>query len=281
MPRGAIALIQVERQQQEVNDRRAALVDLQSNGKIEYDQQKQQIESRLAEIEQLKEEEERLQLDITQGREELANTMAFSERDVRDLIANNDKQIASIDSQLTKTIVENEKRIAEIDSQISRTELTLKYQEILAPIGGTVFDLQVGRGSVPSPNSQEAALKIVPEEDLIAEVFITNEDIGFVRKGMAVDVRITSFPFHDFGDIKGEVIWIGSDALEPDGIYNFYRFPAKVRLNRQVLAVADREIPLQSGMSITTNIKIREHRKVISLFIDMFTKKIESLEQMR
>ena len=278
---GALADIQMIRQQQEVNDRRAALVDLESNGKIEYDQQKQQVETRLAEIEQLKEEEQRLQLNISQAREELTNTMAFSEKDLQDLIANNDKQIANLDSQLTKTVVENEKRIAEIDSQISRTEVTLKYQEVLAPVAGTVFDLQVGRGSVPNPNSADAALKIVPDDILIAEIFISNEDIGFVRQGTTVDVRITSFPFNEFGDIKGEVIWIGSDALEPDPIQNFYRFPAKVSLNKQYLEVADRKIYLQSGMSISTNLKIREHRKVISIFLDMFTKQIESLKQMR
>ncbi len=33
---------------------------------------------------------------------------------------------------------------------------------------------------------------------------------------MNVDVRIDSFPFSEFGDIKGKVIDIGSDALPPD-----------------------------------------------------------------
>ncbi len=278
---GALAQIQMERQQQEVNDRRAALVDLESNGQIEYDRQKQEVETRLAEIQQLEEEEQRLRLDIAQAREELTNTMALSERDVRDNIARNDQQIAAIDSQLSKTVVENDKRIAEIDSEISRTEVTLKYQEVLAPIGGTVFDLQVGPGSVPNPNLGETAVKIVPDETLIAEVFVTNQDIGFVREGMTVDVRIDSFPYHDFGDIKGEVILVAEDALEPDQIYQFYRFPVKVRLSRQDLLVGERAIPLQSGMSISANIKIREHRKVIALFFDMFNKQVDSLKNIR
>ncbi len=278
---GALAQIQMERQQQEVNDRRAALVDLESNGQIEYDRQKQEVETRLAEIQQLEEEEQRLRLDITQAREELTNTMALSERDVRDNIARNDQQIAAIDSQLSKTVVENDKRIAEIKSEISRTEVTLDYQEVKAPIEGTVFDLQVGPGSVPNPNLGETAVKIVPDETLIAEVFVTNQDIGFVREGQMVDVRIDSFPYHDFGDIKGEVILVGEDALEPDQIYQFYRFPVKVSLNRQDLLVGEQAIPLQSGMSITANIKIREHRKVIALLFDMFNKRVDSLKNLR
>ncbi|WP_263744414.1 hypothetical protein [Plectonema radiosum] len=63
---------------------------------------------------------------------------------------------------------------------------------------------------------------------------------------------------------------IGSDALPPDQIYPFYRFPAKVELSSQQLLVSGRNIPLQSGMGINTNIKIRD-RKVISIFADMFS----------
>nr|WP_232826334.1 HlyD family secretion protein [Cyanothece sp. BG0011] len=110
---------------------------------------------------------------------------------------------------------------------------------------------------------------------------ITNQDIGFVRVGQKVDVRIDSFPFSEFGDIKGEVMSIGSDALEPDEIYQFYRFPAKVELDQQYLATADREIPLQSGMSVTANIKVRENRTVLSLITELFNKKVESLKQVR
>ena len=106
-------------------------------------------------------------------------------------------------SRLAASRAEYNSRVAASRSEISRTEVTLKYQKVLAPIGGTVFDLQVGRGSVPNPNLAETAVKIVPDETLIAEVFVTNQDIGFVREGMTVDVRIDSFPYHDFGDIKG------------------------------------------------------------------------------
>jgi HlyD family secretion protein len=116
---------------------------------------------------------------------------------------------------------------------------------------------------------------------LIAEVFITNQDIGFVKEGMTVDVRIDSFPFSEYGDIQGEIISIGSDALPPDQIYDFYRFPAKIKLDSQTLNTNGREIPLQSGMSVSTNIKLREDRRVISLFLERFTKEVESLKNVR
>jgi len=98
---------------------------------------------------------------------------------------------------------------------------------------------------------------------------------------MTVDVRIDSFPFSEYGDIQGELISIGSDALPPDETYDFFRFPAKIRLDDQVLQVNDREIPLQSGMSVSTNIKLREDRRVISLLLERFTKEVETLKNVR
>ena len=69
------------------------------------------------------------------------NTVKVTEKDLRDKVSDNNERIADIDSQLNKTVVENHKRIAELTSQISRTQVTLKYQEIKAPVGGTVFAL--------------------------------------------------------------------------------------------------------------------------------------------
>lgn len=194
-------------------------------------------------------------------------------------MAENEKKIAEIDSQFNKVIVENEKRIAEIESQISQAELTVQYQDIKSPVDGTVFDLKVHTLGFVA-NSSEPVLKIVPDNTLTAKVFITNRDIGFVKPGMKVDVRIDSFPFSEFGDIKGDLVWVGSDALPPTQARPFYNFPAKIRLEHQSLLVNGREIPLQSGMSISANIKIRK-RTIMSIFTDLFAKKIQSLQFMR
>ena len=283
---GALAKIQIDRQKQQVGDRERELVELRANGKIEYETQKQQVQTRVAQIEQLKEEKSRILLDINQAQQELKNTIAISEKDVRDRMADNKKRIAEIDSQINKLVVENEKRIAEVKSQISAAQQTIKYQEIKAPVAGTVFDLQAGPGFVPSRGGQaEALLKIVPDvgpdNPLIAEVYVTNQDIGFVKQGQVTDVRIDSFPYSEFGDIKGKVYFIGSDALEPDQIYNFYRFPVKVELEAQELVIRGEPIQLQSGMSVSINIKVKENRTVLSLFTELFTKKVDSLKNVR
>ncbi len=245
----------------------------------QYYKQQQQFRSRQADVDRLLEEEKRLQYAITQAEEKAKNAIALSKTEVLTKIAENQKRIAEIDSQLTKAIVDNEQQIAQIDSQISKTQQNLRYQELKAPVSGTIFDLQAHNPGYVT-NSSAPILKIVPNQSLVAKVFITNRDIGFVKEGMKVDVRIDSFPYSEFGDIKGKLVWVGSDALPPDNIYPFYRFPAKVVLEHQYLMIGDRQVNLQSGMSVSTNIKLRK-RNVASIFTDLFSKNIESLKFVR
>jgi hemolysin D len=279
---GALAKLQLERQRQSINDRRAELIKQRADGTIEYNRQQQQVQTRRAEIDRFLEEEKRLNLAIAQAREKLNNTVALSSKEVRDRIAENEKRIADIDSQLTKSVVDNENRISELDSQISRAQVTLKYQELRSPVTGTVFDLKAGTGYVTPPTQTEPLLKIVPEDVLVAKVDVNDADIGFVRQGMKADVRINTFSFSEFGDIKGEVISIGSDALPPDEIHRTYRFPVRIKLDQQQLNAAGRNpLPLQSGMGVTANIKVNEDRTVLSLFTELFVKKVEPLKEVR
>lgn len=247
--------------------------------RLQYLQQKQQVSTQQSEVDQLTEEGERLKLAIAQSGERLQNTMSASNQDLWTKIADNDQRIAEIDSQLKKAIGENEKRIAELDSQISQNQVSLDYQEIRSPVNGTVFDLKASNPGFVA-NSTEPVLKVVPENNLTAKVFLTNKDIGFVRTGMPVDVRIDSFPFSEFGDIKGTLEEVGSDALPPTQTLPFYSFPAKIHLNQQALILKDKQLPLQSGMSVSVNIKLRK-RTILSIFIDGFTQQIESVKFMR
>ncbi|BAZ24380.1 HlyD family secretion protein [Kalymmatonema gypsitolerans NIES-4073] len=247
--------------------------------RLQYLNQKQQVSQQQAEVEQLVQEQARLKFAIAQSKEKIRNTIAGAKKEISTKIADNDKQIANLDSELNKAIIEDEKRIAEIDSQISQAQVTLQYQELRSPADGIVFDLQAKSPGFVA-NSSQPVVKIVPDEALTAKVFITNKDIGFVKKGMKVNVRIDSYPFTEFGELKGELVWIGSDALPPEQIRPYDSFPAKIRLDRQSLVVNNQQLPLQSGMSVTVNIKVRD-RTVMSIFSDLFTKQIDSLKTAR
>ena len=246
---------------------------------VQYLKQEQEVEANRSEVKQLQQEITRLRYAISQSQTKVQNTWAGDQKEMTTRLAETNQKIAEIDSQLSKAILENQRKVAEIDSQLSQTSQTLKYSDLRSPATGTVFELKAGTPGFVA-NTTEPVLKIVPTESLVAKVSITNQDIGFVKVGMPVDVRIDSFPFSEFGEITGKLIWIGSDALPPTQTQPYYTFPAKIQLERQSLRVNGNEVKLQSGMSLSGNIKIRK-RTVMSIFTDQFTKGAEGLKFVR
>ncbi|WAL58560.1 HlyD family efflux transporter periplasmic adaptor subunit [Thermocoleostomius sinensis] len=247
--------------------------------RLQVTRQEQQVLESRSEVERLQQEEQRLVYAINQASQKLDNTRSTTRNDLLNRIAENQQQVAAIDSQLNQRILDNETQIAEITSKLSQTEQTLRYQELRAPVDGIVFDLQAkGPGFVA--NTSEPILKVVPADGLLAEVFVTNKDIGFIEEGMPVDIRIDTFPFSEFGDIEGTIVNIGSDALPPDQVHQFYRFPVKIEMSGQTIRANGRDIPLQAGMSVTANIITRD-RTIMSIFTDQFTRQVDSLKTVR
>jgi hemolysin D len=290
---GALSRNQVLKQEQEVISRQSEVLQLDqeyqklqqneqellANSRMEIQSQQQQIKKNQHEINQLDREYSRLAMATNQSREKLKNSGATSRKDLLAKIASNDKQIAEIDGQLNKLIVEIDRKVADLNTQISQAKMNLKYQDITAPVSGTVFELKAGTPGFVATSS-EPILKIVPDNTLNAKVFISNKDIGFVKSGMPVDVRIDSFPFSEFGDVKGTIVSIGSDALPADQAHPYERFPAKIQLQKQDLKIKGKPVVLQSGMSLSANVKLRS-RTVMSIFTDMVIKQEDALKTIR
>tara|TARA_Y100001968_G_C19206038_1_gene642341 strand:- start:150 stop:881 length:732 start_codon:yes stop_codon:yes gene_type:complete len=174
--------------------------------------------------------------------------------------------------------MQQKEKVQDLKAEIKMNEVRLKYQEIVSPLEGIVFDLKPkGPGYVAQ--SSQPVLKIVPNNNLIAEIEIDNRTIGFVQPGKFAEISIDSFPASDFGVIEGEVISIGSDALDPEPSQGKgYRFPAKIKLKNQFLELkSGRKLPLKAGMSLNANIKLRKVT-YLKLFLNKFTDKAESLK---
>jgi HlyD family secretion protein len=169
--------------------------------------------------------------------------------------------------------------LADLRSRLTESRVNNRYQLIRSPVNGVVFDLKptgpgfVGQGSEP-------LMKIVPFNALKATVEVDSSKIGFVRTGQTVDISIDSFPSSDFGVVEGQIKRIGSDALPPDQLKQTYRFPVEVQLDSQQLRLkSGRALPLQVGMSLTANIKLRKVT-YLQLLLGEFRDKTDSLRQL-
>ena len=169
--------------------------------------------------------------------------------------------------------------LADLHSKLTELDVNIRYQDIRSPVDGVVFDLKpTGVGFVAQ--GSEPVMKIVPYDALQAKVEIESKDIGFVKVGKPVDISIDSFPSNDFGVVEGTVKSFGSDALPPDEQHKTYRFPAMIALNTQQLKLkSGLSLPLQVGMSLTANIKLRKVTW-LQLLLGEFKDKADSLKQL-
>ena len=170
------------------------------------------------------------------------------------------------------------KRIIDMRAQGESIKETIAYRTVKAPIDGRVFDVRLSPMSVV--NADQEVLKLIPANQLEAKISISDSDIGFVSVGMPVSVSVDSFPSGEFGYIQGELKSLGSDVLKPDREMNTYRFPATVSLEQQEVVSGDKELNLQSGMSVTAIIKLRS-RPAIAVVTDMFTKQFGGIQRFR
>lgn len=168
--------------------------------------------------------------------------------------------------------------LADLRSKLTELSVNIRYQDVRSPVDGVVFDLKpTGPGFVAQ--GSEPVMKIVPFSALQAKVEIDSSDIGFVRVGRPAEISIDSFPSTDFGVLQGTLSSVGSDALPPDQLKQTYRFPATVRLNSQQFHLKSGQVlPLQVGMSLTANIKLRKV-SYLQLLLGGFQDKAEALRK--
>ena len=172
-------------------------------------------------------------------------------------------------------------QINEIRGRLAENNVRQRYQSLVAPIKGVVFDIQpkiVGYAA----QATETILKIVPESELEARIEIPSEDIGFVKDGMLVDISIDSYPASDFGVITGKIYSISSDALQPDkkAQRNVFSYPAKIKLASQVLKLENgNDLKLKAGMSLNASVKLRKV-SYLQLLLSSFKNKTDSLKEL-
>ena len=144
--------------------------------------------------------------------------------------------------------------------------------ELKAPQAGTIKDLATHTpGTVVSPGT--VLMTLVPSnEALQAEVWLKNEDAGFVHVGQMVKLKLMAYPFQKYGMIDGKVLQVSADATDKsfannnqnNQTNNVQNTPAStqlayrtiVQLNKQQLEIEQEKLHLTPGMQVAAEIKL-------------------------
>ncbi|MFZ2269845.1 MAG: HlyD family type I secretion periplasmic adaptor subunit [Azonexus sp.] len=203
-------------------------------------------------------------------KEQELQTQSFLIESARASILQSEKKLAQIDSDYRRQLHAErndiqgqfDKLAQEVTKQAHKQELL----ELKAPQDGVVKDLATHTaGTVVQPGT--VLLTLVPQDEMLrAEVWVSNEDIGFVREGQPVKLKFAAFPFQKYGMVEGAVEHVSADAADNNtGNGNGQTDSAKknqplvykalVALNRMNLEMDGERFVLSAGMQ--TNAEIR------------------------
>ena len=180
----------------------------------------------------------------------------------RAAIANADAQIARLRETFGKTafadLSEAEDKGAVATEEIRKTARRRQYQELRSPVDGVVQQLAVNTvGGVVQP--AQPLMVVVPSAvEVEVEAQILNRDIGFIREGQPVRVKLEAFPFTDYDLIEGEVASISRDAIEDEKRGLIYA--VRVRLKRRTIHVRGQDMPIGPGLAVQAEIRTGERR---------------------
>lgn len=248
-----------------------------------------QLQAKRAEIKSVDEE-------IANYRKQLSINFAKEKRmsDVSDIIAKNDlekvraenieyrskitelnhrksglmKELAYIRSnfktQNFNELADRDKKATELDANIKEIEFRKEQQNIISPVDGYVNTLLVHTtGGVVTP--AQKLVSVVPlNAPLVVKAQVMNRDIGFIKEGLPVLIKIDTFDFQKYGMIKGVVKKVSKDSVEDQRlgpIYDVFITP-----QNHTLMVEGRETSISTGMSLTAEIKVNK-RRIIEFFI--------------
>ncbi|MBP2859431.1 HlyD family type I secretion periplasmic adaptor subunit [Dickeya oryzae] len=147
---------------------------------------------------------------------------------------------------------------------------------LTSPVAGTVQQLEVHTiGGVVT--SAQRVMEIVPDDAMEIEVHIANKDIGFVRTGQEVVIKIEAFPYTYYGYVTGTVRSVSNDAVQ-DRTHEL-NFTARIHINTNRIHVGERWINLTPGMAITAEIKTGKRRVWEYFFAPLIRMTQESLRE--
>jgi HlyD family secretion protein len=197
----------------------------------------------------------------------------FTIRAAESLIEQSERKTAQIGAdyrrQLRTERVEVAAQLEKAGQELAKQSHRQDLLELHAPQAGIVKDLATHTaGTVAAPGT--ILMTLVPEGDaLVAEVWVANDDVGFVRPGQAAKLKLVAFQFQKYGLVEGRVLHVNADATEApspntrsDALSGRDRpmgplsFRALIEVASRELVVDGHRYALQPGMQVAGEIHL-------------------------
>lgn len=145
--------------------------------------------------------------------------------------------------------------LRELEARAEELRRQRELHSIVSPVEGTVEQLaRVSPGSLVQAG--EAVAVVSPGTAFIAEVLVSPREIGLLREGAPVRMRVDAFPSSDWGFLAGHVAEVPADVVLVD---RAPRYRVKVALHARSLSLPDGTPgELRKGMTLEARFVLAE-----------------------
>lgn len=170
-----------------------------------------------------------------------------------------------------------ETKAASLAQEVTKAGQKTGLQRLTSPIDGVVQQVAVHTiGGVVTPAQQ--LLIVVPQDHPVeVEAQVKNMDVGFVREGQPVEIKVETFQFTLYGTIPGRVLTVSNDAAPVEKVGLLY--PTRVTMDQSTLQVEGKQVNLSPGMAVTVEIKTGQRRIIEYLLSPLLKSVTESLRE--
>lgn len=178
------------------------------------------------------------------------------------------REVANVEDKL-RLQVQTARLVAEAAARIRFENIDKdNFLRIVAPVDGVITDVT---STQPGDKIQANAPLggIAPKNaKMILKIEIAEHDRGFLREGLAVQMKFNAFPYQRYGLIRGTLQFI-SPATKPSLQSKQPVYEGRVSLEQSYYKVGETRYPLRYGMTAIAEIVVRE-RRLIDLALDPF-----------
>jgi len=222
------------------------------------------------------------QLELMAAEKEIAvqtNRLKESQAGYQTTVQQRLQAVAEFKARTSSERADAVKRQTAAEQELVKANQRWTQQTLRAPIDGVVQQLAVTTvGGVVT--AAQPLLTLVPEQSILEiEAQVMNRDIGHLQVGQRVINKIETYDFTRYGFLDGEVLWVGTDAVQDQKLGLVY--PVRIRLNqtRTPSAVNGRYGEVTAGMNVTADIRTDERRMIEYLLAPMLRYQQEALRE--
>ncbi|MET3133343.1 hemolysin D [Oxalobacteraceae bacterium GrIS 1.11] len=162
-----------------------------------------------------------------------------------------------------------------VNEQLSKADKRHQLVQLVSPVDAVVLDMaKLSQGSVVKEAEQMFTLVPLGAE-LEAEVQIDSLDIGYIKSGDPVHLKLDAFPFQQHGALEAKVRTISEDAFRRDapntaqGMDAYYL--SRIAFGKARLKKMTEQSRMLPGMTLTAEIVVGK-RSVMSYLLWPLTK---------